>query len=76
MENKISTFWYREKIILLVAGLMNILGILLAQYVHPLYWILSGAVSINLILYSLTGFCLLGTILFKLGIKSQNECSL
>ena len=69
-------FWYRERIILLMAGLFNLIGLTLAYFFSPYFLILCLLVSINLTIYSITGFCIMGSILFKLGIKSQKECSL
>ena len=69
-------FWYRERIILLMAGLFNLIGLTLAYFFSPYFLILCLLVSINLTIYSITGFCIMGAILFKLGIKSQKECSL
>ena len=69
-------FWYRERIILLMEGLFNLIGLTLSYFFSPYFLILCLLVSINLTIYSITGFCIMGTILFKLGIKSQKECSL
>jgi hypothetical protein len=71
-----ETFWYRERIILLMAGVFNLIGLSLFYFVSPYFLILCVLVGINLTIYSLTGFCIMGTILYKLGIKSQKECSI
>lgn len=71
-----ETFWYRERIILLMAGVFNLIGLSLSYFVSPYFLILCVLVGLNLTIYSLTGFCIMGTILYKLGIKSQKECSI
>jgi hypothetical protein len=71
-----ETFWYRERIILLMAGVFNLIGLSLSYFVSPYFLILCVLVGLNLTIYSLTGFCVMGTILYKLGIKSQKECSI
>lgn len=65
-ENK---FWYLERVTYLMGGFFNLIGILLSIFVHP-YWIaLPILVGINLFIYSLTGFCIMANILYKLGVK-------
>lgn len=59
--------WYLERIIWLVAGLFTLASAALA-WLHSPYWlILTGLVGANLIVFSLTGFCLMANILYKLG---------
>ncbi len=62
-------FWYLERVTYLVGGLFNLIGILLTVFVHP-YWItLPILVGINLVIYSITGFCIMTNILYYLGVK-------
>lgn len=59
-----------EKIILLVAGTMVLLGSVLTAYHHE-YWVfLTGFVGANLLFAGLTGFCPMVKILRKFGVKS------
>lgn len=63
--------WYLERIIWLIAGIFS-LGSALLAWLHSPYWlILTGLVGINLIVFALTGFCLMANILFKLGAKPR-----
>ncbi len=63
--------WYLERIIWLIAGVFSLCSAILA-WVHSPYWlILTGLVGINLIVFSLTGFCLMANILYKLGAKPR-----
>ncbi|HEX8949530.1 MAG TPA: DUF2892 domain-containing protein [Dissulfurispiraceae bacterium] len=63
--------WYLERIIWLVAGLFTLASAILA-WTHSPYWlILTGLVGVNLIIFALTGFCLMANILYKLGAKPR-----
>ncbi|MGC5324658.1 YgaP family membrane protein [Brevibacillus sp. SYSU BS000544] len=65
----------KGNIIRLLAGIFILLSLALAQWVSP-YWLLFTAfVGVNLIISSLTGFCLLEKILVKLGVKEQGSSS-
>ncbi|PLY15383.1 MAG: DUF2892 domain-containing protein [Sedimenticola sp.] len=64
-----------DRIVHLVAGLMVLLSIALAHYVHP-YWIGLGVfVGLNLAQSGLTNFCPLASILKKLGVPDGSCCS-
>lgn len=61
--------WYLERVIWLIAGIFALSSAILA-WVHSLYWlILTGIVGVNLIIFSLTGFCIMANLVFKLGAK-------
>ncbi len=63
-----------DRIVHLVAGIMVLVGIALAHYVHP-YWIgLSAFVGLNLAQSGITNFCPLSSILRKTGVKEGNCC--
>ncbi len=63
--------WYLERVIWLVAGLFASLSALLT-WLHSPYWlILTALVGINLLIFALTGFCLMANILHKLGFRSR-----
>lgn len=65
--------WYLERIIWLIAGILALSSAVLA-WVHSPYWlILTGLVGVNLIVFGLTGFCLMANILYKLGAKPRLE---
>lgn len=64
-----------DRIVHLVVGLMVLLGLALAHYVHP-YWVaLTALVGINLAQSGLTDFCLLAFFLKKAGVKERDCCS-
>lgn len=63
--------WYLERIIWLIAGIFSLASAVLAA-VHSPYWlILTGLVGLNLIVFGLTGFCLMANIIYKLGAKPR-----
>ena len=63
-----------DRIVHLVAGIMVLISIALAHYVHP-YWIgLAAFVGLNLAQSGITNFCPLSSILKKSGVKEGNCC--
>lgn len=65
--------WYLERIIWLIAGVFTLSSAILA-WAHSPYWlILTALVGVNLIVFALTGFCLMANILYKLGARSAIE---
>ncbi len=61
--------WYLDRILHLIAGIMILLSLALAYFFSKYWLILTALVGANLIIYSLTGFCLMANILVKLGTK-------
>jgi hypothetical protein len=62
--------WHVERIVFLVAGCVNTLSIVLVL-VHTTYWlILTGFVSVNLLVIATTGFCPSAAMLDKAAVKS------
>lgn len=62
--------WYLERIIWLIAGTFTLSSAILA-WVHSPYWlILTALVGVNLIVFALSGFCIMANILYKLGARS------
>lgn len=63
--------WYLERIIWLIAGIFT-LGSALLAWLHSPYWlILTGLVGVNLIIFALSGFCLMANIIYKLGARPR-----
>lgn len=63
--------WYLERIIWLIAGIFT-LGSALLAWLHSPYWlILTGLVGVNLIVFALSGFCLMANIIYKLGARPR-----
>ncbi len=63
--------WYLERIIWLIAGIFSLASAVLAWVYSPYWLILTALVGINLIVFALTGFCLMANILYKLGARSK-----
>jgi Protein of unknown function (DUF2892) len=64
-----------DRIVHLAAGLMVLLGLSLAYFVHP-YWIaLPAFVGLNLAQSGVTNFCPLAFFLKKAGVKEGDCCS-
>ena len=62
--------WYLERIIWLIAGIFILFSIALTIFVSKYWLILTGLVGVNLIIFSLTGFCPMAIFLNKVGIES------
>lgn len=77
--NKITMFksdtskWYIERIVWLVAGSVVLAGTILGYFIHKFFFFFPVLAGINMIIFSLTGFCPLAIILDKFGVKSQKE---
>lgn len=65
--------WYIERTVWLIAGIVLLTGTTLAATVQPLAVLLVIATGLASITVSLTGFCILGNILKRLGFKGMLE---
>jgi len=63
--------WYLERVVFLMAGVMAGLSSVLAWQVSPWWLILTALISVNLIIFAVSGFCLMANILYKLGVKPR-----
>jgi len=63
-----------DKIVHLVAGLMILISIALAQFVNPNWIWLTAFIGLNLAQSGITNFCPLTFILKKSGVKEGNCC--
>ena len=63
--------WYLERVVFLIAGVMAGLSAALAWQVSPWWLILTALISVNLIIFALSGFCLMANILYKLGLRPR-----
>jgi hypothetical protein len=63
--------WYLERIVWLVAGVFALSSAILAWLQSPYWLILTALVGVNLIVFGLTGFCLMANILYKLGARPR-----
>lgn len=63
-----------DRIVHLIAGMMVLISIALAHFVHP-YWIgLAAFVGFNLAQSGITNLCPLASILRKVGVKDGSCC--
>ncbi len=62
-----------ERSIMAFAGFMVLLSLSLTYFVHPYFVWLTVFVGANLFQSAFTGFCPIGTLMHKLGIKSERE---
>lgn len=63
--------WYLERFVLLLAGLFTLASAVLAWVFSPYWLILTALVGFNLIVFALTGFCLMANILYRMGAKPR-----
>ena len=63
--------WYLERAIWLVAGTFALSSAVLAWLHSPLWLLLTALVGVNLIVFGLTGFCVMANILVRLGFRSH-----
>jgi hypothetical protein len=64
-----------DRIVHLVAGLMVLLGLGLAHYIHEYWLLLPAFVGLNLAQSGLTNFCPLAFMLKKAGVPEGSCCS-
>jgi len=62
-----------ERSIMAFAGFMVLLSLVLTNFAHPYFVWLTVFVGANLFQSAFTGFCPVGTLMHKLGIKSERE---
>ncbi len=63
--------WYLERITYMVAGSVAIVSSLLAWLQSPYWLILTAFMGVNLIIFGMTGFCIMANVLYKLGAKPR-----
>lgn len=61
-----------ERIVMILAGTMVLLGLALGHYVSEAWYLLDLLVGASLLISGLTGFCPMVLILRKLGFKHGN----
>ena len=61
--------WYIERTVWLIAGLMLLAATTLALLVHPLFVLLVIATGAASVTVALTGFCVVGNVLARLGFQ-------
>ena len=68
-----TQYWYLERITWLLAGCMSLLSALLAWLVSPWWLILAALVGVNLIVFALSGYCVMAGVLHAFGVCSLAE---
>lgn len=63
--------WYIERTVWLIAGIVLLSATALALLVHPLFILLVVATGVSSIVVSLTGLCLVGSALLRLGLRPK-----
>ncbi len=63
--------WYLERIVWLLAGIFTLFGTAMAWFYSPYWLILTGLVGLNLLIFAMTGFCLMANLLYTLGIRPK-----
>jgi hypothetical protein len=63
--------WYIERTVWLVAGFVLLGCTALALWVHPLFALLIVATGLSSVAVALTGFCLVGNVLTRLGFEGK-----
>jgi hypothetical protein len=66
-----TNYWYIERTVWLIAGLFLLTGTTLAALVQPMWVLLIVATGLASIGVALTGFCVVGNVLHKLGFQSM-----
>lgn len=63
--------WYLERTLFLIAGCVSLLGLTIGFYFSQWGFLLNLLVGINLVIFSLSGFCPMAIILGKLGFSAK-----
>lgn len=63
--------WTLERAICLMAGGFTLLGLFLAMAVHPYWLALPALVGLNLVVFSVTGFCPMAVLLHAVGVRPE-----
>lgn len=61
--------WYIERTVWLIAGIVLLTGTSLALWVEPWWVLLVIATGVASVVVSVTGFCLVGNLLYRLGFQ-------
>ena len=59
-----------DRAVMIFAGLMILASLALTYFIHPMWWLLTAFVGLNLIQAALTGFCPAALVFKKLGFRS------
>lgn len=63
--------WYIERTVWLIAGFVLLVATALAAWVHPLWVLAVAATAMASIAVALTGFCIVGNVLARLGFSPK-----
>ena len=65
--------WYLERVIWLLAGCVILTSLALSQWHSPYWLVLTALVGVNLIVFALSGFCIMANLLYLMGYRSSSE---
>ncbi len=65
--------WYLERVVWMVAGTVVLSGTVLGIFIHQYWFALPILAGINMLIFSLTGFCPMAVLLHGLGVRSMCE---
>ncbi|EPG65022.1 YgaP-like transmembrane domain [Leptospira wolffii] len=71
MESRTNGTWYLERVLFLIAGSFSLIGLGLGLLVDKWGFALNALVGVNMVVFSLTGFCPMAILLRKLGISEK-----
>jgi hypothetical protein len=63
--------WYIERTVWLIAGIVLLTSTALAKFVNPLFVLFVIATGIASIVVAFSGFCIVGNVLLRLGLKPK-----
>jgi hypothetical protein len=66
-----TNYWYIERTVWLIAGFVLLTSTALAALVHPFFIVFVIATGIASIIVSLTGFCIVGNVLKRIGFQAK-----
>ena len=61
--------WYLERVIFTMGGVMVLISMALTLAVSKWWLILTSLVGVNLLMFGITGFCIMASIMAGLGVK-------
>ncbi len=66
-------FWYLERIVWLIAGLVVLTSTILGLIVTKYWFILTALAGMNMLIFAFTGYCPMAIVLHAFGVKTLDE---
>jgi membrane associated rhomboid family serine protease len=67
----LTSKWHLERILVVFAGILNLVGLSIGFWISPFGYLLSVLVGANLAIFGITGFCPMAILLDLLGFESK-----